>query len=78
MIYNYVEKEYELTLFLKQGYYNYQYTYLKDNEKCGDETLIEGTHYETENEYVIYVYNMPMGSNYDQLIGMKRFNSLKY
>ena len=78
MIYNYAEKEYQLTLLLKQGYYNYQYTFLKDNEKCGDETLIEGTHYETENEYVIYVYNTPMGSNYDQLIGMKRFNSLKY
>ncbi|MFI5164019.1 MAG: DUF5103 domain-containing protein [Bacteroidia bacterium] len=78
MKYNYTEHAYELTLFLKQGYYNYEYTYLKDKDKVGDETFIEGTHYETENDYVIYVYNTPMGSNYDQLIGMKRFNSLKY
>lgn len=78
MTYNKVLSQYEATLFVKQGYYNYEYVYLKDNEKKADEAYIEGSHYETENDYVIYVYNRPMGSNYDQLIGMKRFNSVRY
>jgi len=78
MHYNKILSKYEATLYLKQGYYNYEYVYLKDNEKSGDESFIEGQHYETENDYAIYVYYKPMGSNYDQLIGMKRFNSWKY
>ena len=78
MHYNKNLSQYETTLYVKQGYYNYEYVYLKDNEKSGDESYIEGTHYETENDYVIYVYHKPMSSNYDQLIGMKRFNSLTH
>ena len=78
MNYNKILSQYETTLYVKQGYYNYEYVYLKDNEKSGDETFIEGTHYETENDYVIYTYYKPMSSNYDQLIGMKRFNSMRY
>jgi hypothetical protein len=78
MKYNRADQAYELTLYLKQGYYNYEYVYLKDNEKVGDESFVEGSHYETENDYVIYVYHHPMSSNYDKLIGMKRFNSIRY
>jgi len=77
MKYNSSFSKYETTLFVKQGYYNYQYVYLKDNEKAGDESFVEGSHYETENDYIIYVYYKPMGSNYDHLIGMKRVNSLR-
>ncbi|MBI3501642.1 MAG: DUF5103 domain-containing protein [Bacteroidetes bacterium] len=78
MFYNKTLKQYEATLYLKQGYYNYEYVYLNDGEKTGDETFVEGTHFETENDYEIYVYYKPMTSNYDMLIGMKRFNSWKY
>jgi hypothetical protein len=78
LLYNKKYQCYETMLYLKQGYYNYEYIYLKDDEKLGDETLIEGQHYETENDYVIYVYHKPINSNYDQLIGMKRFNSARY
>ncbi|HET7818129.1 MAG TPA: type IX secretion system plug protein domain-containing protein, partial [Bacteroidia bacterium] len=78
MSYNKDLKQYEKILFIKQGYYNYMFTYLKDEEKFGDETLVEGQHYETENEYCIYVYYKPITSNHDQLIGIKRFNSIHY
>ena len=78
MYYNKTLSQYEATLYLKQGYYNYEYVYLKDNEKQCDESLIEGSHSETENDYEIYVYYRPMGSNYDQLVGMKRANSMRY
>ncbi len=68
---------YECTLYLKQGYYNYEYIFLKDGETAGDETIIEGMHYDTENDYSIYVYHRQPGTFYDQLIGIKRLNSMK-
>jgi hypothetical protein len=75
MHYNIKRKGYEATLFLKQGYYNYEYAFLKDGETALDDTLIEGTHYETENNYTIYVYHKQRGTFYEQLIGVKRVNS---
>jgi hypothetical protein len=78
MHYNTILSQYEATLYLKQGYYNYEYVYLKDSEKQSDESFIEGSHSETENKYEIYVYHHPMSSNYDQLIGMKRVSSIRY
>ncbi len=65
------------TLLLKQGYYNYEYVFVKKGEPVPDETLIEGMHFETENEYTIYVYNREQGTFYDQLIAVKRVNSMK-
>jgi len=75
MSYNYDWKGYEARLYLKQGYYNYQYVFLENGKQVGDETLIEGSHYETDNEYTIYVYHREQGENYDVLIGLKQFNT---
>ena len=77
MHYNPKRFGYECTLFLKQGYYNYEYVFLKDGESVADQTLIEGMHYETEDDYTIYVYHRQQGVFYDQLIGVKRLNSMK-
>ncbi|MBA3704555.1 MAG: DUF5103 domain-containing protein [Bacteroidetes bacterium] len=77
MRYNAKRFGYECTLYLKQGYYNYEYVFLKDGATAADETLIEGTHYETENDYTIYVYHHKQGTFYDQLIGVKRLNSMR-
>ena len=77
MHYNEKRFGYECTLYLKQGYYNYEYAFLKDGVTAADETLIEGMHYETENDYTIYVYHRQQGTFYDQLIGVKRFNSMR-
>ena len=77
MHYNEKRFGYECTLYLKQGYYNYEYAFLKDGETAADDTLIEGMHYETENDYTIYVYHHKQGTFYDQLIGVKRLNSMK-
>jgi len=63
-------------LYLKQGYYNYEYAFLKDDPKEIDETLIEGSHSATENEYAILIYYRFPGTFYDQLIHVKRLNSL--
>ncbi|HRG38356.1 MAG TPA: DUF5103 domain-containing protein [Bacteroidia bacterium] len=63
-------------LYLKQGYYNYEYAFLKDDSQEMDETLIEGSHSVTENEYAILIYHRFPGTFYDQLILVKRINSL--
>jgi hypothetical protein len=77
MKYNPSRFGYECTLYLKQGYYNYEYAFLKDGSLEADNTVIEGMHYETENDYTIYIYHKQQGTFYDQLIGVKRLNSMK-
>lgn len=77
MTYNYKRLGYECSLYLKQGYYNYIYAFITDKSKAGDETLTEGNHWETENDYIVYVYHRARGTYYDQLIGMRKFNSRK-
>ncbi|MBK7818550.1 MAG: DUF5103 domain-containing protein [Sphingobacteriaceae bacterium] len=77
MTYNYSRLGYECKLYLKQGYYNYIYVLTKDGEKAADETLTEGNHWDTENDYTILVYYRQVGMYYDQLIAIKKMNSLK-
>mgnify|MGYP000993745900 FL=1 len=77
MTYNYTRNGYEAKLYLKQGYYNYQYVLSDDSRKGGDETVTEGSYWDTENDYYIYVYHRKFGTYYDQLLGVKKLNSLK-
>ena len=77
LFYNTTTHSYEATLFLKQGYYNYEYLYLKDGDKAGNEATLEGSHRETENDYTILVYHRPMSSLYDQFIGMITINTFR-
>jgi len=76
MIYNYEKKSYKLTLFLKQGFYDYQYAYMKDGTNEADLGFIEGNHCETENDYLIFVYWHDITSKYDHLTGIKVINSV--
>jgi hypothetical protein len=77
MTYNYEKEGYELSLFLKQGYYNYIYVLSDDTKKGGDETIVEGNHWDTENYYTICVYHRKFGTYYDQLIAYKVLNTLR-
>jgi len=74
--YNFKKKAYELTLFLKQGFYDYQYAYMKDGTNEADIGFIEGNHYQTENDYLIFVYWHDITSKYDKLVGLKVINSI--
>jgi len=77
MLFNFDKKGYELKLFLKQGYYNYQYLFKENNEKTGDVGFIEGNHWETENDYAIFTYYCETGSLYDRLIAVNFINSVQ-
>ncbi|MBK7173028.1 MAG: DUF5103 domain-containing protein [Bacteroidales bacterium] len=77
MTYNFQRHGYEASLYLKQGYYNYNYVFLENNSVSGDISFIEGSHHETENNYTILVYHHERGTVYDQLIAVGSFNSRK-
>lgn len=68
--YNYDKKMYETSLYLKQGYYNYEYVFLKDGSSVGDQSVTEGSHFETQNNYIILVYYRNPGLRYDSIIGI--------
>ena len=77
MQYNADINAYEGFLKLKQGYYNYQYVFVSDSTLSIDETVFEGSHYESENDYTIYIYDRPFAVRYDKLIGIYKLNTLK-
>ena len=60
---------YTSELLLKQGAYNYMYLWVPDGSSVGQTGKIEGDHYETVNEYLVMVYDRPMGERYDHLVG---------
>ena len=60
---------YTADLLLKQGAYNYMYLWVPDGTSVGQTSRIEGDHYETVNEYLVKVYDRPMGERYDHFVG---------
>lgn len=69
MYYNPNTKTYNANILLKQGFYNYTFaTVGTDNFVNTNE--INGTFFETENEYTVIVYYKPFGSLYDRVIGI--------
>lgn len=77
MAYDYQERAYKCDLVLKQGYYNYMYALLPDTGKgkVPDFSFFEGSHYQTENNYLIFVYHRNPRKRADKLIGFKVVNS---
>jgi hypothetical protein len=75
MSFNAESKTYQTKAFLKQGYYNYQYMLKPFGKNKADELPIEGSRWETENDYCILVYHQPIGVYHDRLIGYARFKA---
>lgn len=69
MTYDSSQKIYKATLPFKQGFYNYNYATL-DNNKNVDLYEVDGSFYQTENEYTVIVYYKPFGEIYDRVIGV--------
>jgi hypothetical protein len=65
---------YEVSTFMKQGYYSYTYT-LVDERGADRSNALEGNYWETENNYTILVYYKSFTDRSDQLIGVGRVNS---
>ena len=74
MEYNIIDHQYELTIPLKQGAYNYMYLTVPNTSATPLTRPCEGDFHQTENEYDIYVYHRPFGQRYDRLVGHKTIN----
>lgn len=59
---------YEGIVLMKQGFYNYQYITVDENNLRSNHD-IDGSFHQTENDYTILVYYRPFGSRYDKVIG---------
>jgi hypothetical protein len=60
---------YLANLLLKQGWYDYMYY------TPGNPWVVEGSHFETRNEYEIFVYYRPQGKISEYVIGYADFTS---
>lgn len=69
MVFNPKSNLYEATMMLKQGFYNYTYV-TANNELQINTHAIEGSFYQTENNYTVIVYYRKYGELYDQVIGV--------
>ncbi len=63
-------KCYWLTSLVKQGGYDYQFWFVpKDTQKTTTQR-VDGSYWQTENDYTILVWFRPFGSRYDRLVGV--------
>ena len=62
---------------IKQGFYDYQYVFMADSAEVGNPGFLEGDHSETDNDYVAFIYFHEMSGNYDRLVGVRFFNSMR-
>jgi len=77
MTYDPVKAEYQCSMLLKQGWYNYEYLFVKNGETTAEPSVFEGNHYETENDYLILVYYRNPRDRYDRIIGSLIVNSAR-
>ncbi|MGM0624820.1 MAG: DUF5103 domain-containing protein [Bacteroidota bacterium] len=74
MTFNPKTRMYETELFLKQGVYTYRYV-LKEKGGEINHMRFEGSHWETENDYMIIVYYHDRRLGADRIIGFDLVNS---
>lgn len=74
MDYNSQTNSYQKALLLKQGGYSFLYA-IRANSNAATTLPIEGSYWETENEYLILVYQREWGGRYDRLIGYRTLYS---
>ena len=78
-------KCYWLTALVKQGGYDYQYWFVpkQPGQTCNSQVRpataniktttqrVDGSYWQTENEYAVYVFWRPFGARYDRLVGVQ-------
>jgi Domain of unknown function (DUF5103) len=75
MYYDNTIKAYVGNIILKQGYYNYQYATVSDENPKPDLSTLEGNSFEAANRYFIFVYYKPFGQRYDRLVSVTNLDS---
>ncbi|MRR19272.1 DUF5103 domain-containing protein [bacterium] len=66
---------YEASVLLKQGWYNYEYAFIPSGKEYPEGASFEGSHWETENDYLILTYFRDPTRRYDRLTGITVANT---
>ncbi len=77
MDYEPVKGRFYTNLFLKQGVYDYEYIWVDSKTGTADDVPIEGTHFDTENDYQLLVYYRPPSARWEELVGYRLLNTVK-
>ena len=77
MTYDDEEMAYKAKILIKNGFYDFMYGFISDVDNSGspDYMTLEGSSYETENDYLFLVYYREFGGRYDQLVAVQKLNS---
>ncbi len=68
-------KAYTASIVMKQGFIDFTYATLSAKTTVPDLTAIEGSHFQTENDYLVLVYFTDFQQRCDRLVGMRFVNS---
>ena len=69
LVYDFEDKSYKGAILMKQGFYNYTFATVDKFNKV-DTNEVNGTFFETENQYTVITYFKPLGGLYDRVIGI--------
>ncbi|HEY5688086.1 MAG TPA: DUF5103 domain-containing protein [Yeosuana sp.] len=75
MIYDANDRVFKCSLRLKQGFYNYKYVIIENDNQL-NEGAISGNFYQTENNYKVIAYYRDLGKRYDRIIGFGEGSSV--
>jgi hypothetical protein len=64
-------------ILVKQGVYDYHYIWVSNGGNTRDDTVFDGSHFETENDYQVFFYYRRPGSRWEDLIGFTQINTIK-
>lgn len=70
------KKRFYTNIKLKQGLYDFKYVWV-DEKANFDDTIFEGSFFETDNSYQLLAYYRKPGGRWDDLVGFTTINSLK-
>ncbi|SFH01827.1 type IX secretion system plug protein [Pedobacter insulae] len=74
LVYDISKRKYFANIKLKQGLYDYKYIWVDETGKF-DDTYFEGSFFETDNSYQVFVYYRKPGGRWEELIGFSHVNS---
>ncbi len=66
---------YRAEVLLKQGFYDFAYAVPTGDGRPADIALVEGSHYQTENDYLVLVYFTDRMLRCDRLVGVRFLNT---
>jgi hypothetical protein len=71
------QRRFYTDVLLKQGIFDYQYVWVSKKNAKPDFAMLEGSYFETENDYQILVYYRTPGARWEELIGYRQLGIKK-